>query len=140
MIRAFTEKDLAAAREIHKASGLPDNCFPNLYIQNERGELVWNPLFMINAVVENPEGRAAMMAFTKIQGELFLLLDHEAASPEELWKWLQEFKAYMAHEAWKHGLEQLSAWVPEKVEASFAKRLRDLGFVKSSYVCWTLNL
>jgi len=139
IIREFRESDLPAARDIHSANDLPENCFPNLFVYNERGDLVRNPLFMITAVLEGARG-PAMMAFCKLQGELFLLLDHRAGEPEELWQWLIQFKDYMAQEAWKHGLEQLSAWVPKEIDSSFSKRLKDLGFVKSPYVCWTLNL
>jgi len=139
-IRYFEEKDLLAAHRIHEASGLPDNCFPNLYIKNEKGETVRNPLYIVGAVYENERNVPSMMSFVKITGELFLLLDHDAGTPEELWQWLQDFKEWMAREAWNHGLEQISAWLPPEIELSFAKRMEAMGFVRSPYVCWTLNL
>jgi hypothetical protein len=38
------------------------------------------------------------------------------------------------------GIEQLSAWLPPDIDESFGKRMESMGFVKSPYVCWTLNL
>lgn len=141
MIRDFHDKiDLPIAQGIHSDNDLPDGCFPNLYQTNERGELIKNPLFMIRAVCESPEGRPAIMCFCKLQGELFLLIDHTVGTAEDRWKWLQEFKEWMAHEAWRNGLEQLTAWVPPNIDKSFAKRLKEMGFQKSPYECWTLNL
>jgi len=140
MIRAFTSSDLATAKEIYLANGLPENCFPNLYVENGHKIMVANPLFVIKAVRDSPDGKPAMMAFCKLQGEIFLLLDHTVGTPEERWQWLQEFKKWFAHEAWMNGIEQLSAWLPPEVDESFGKRMEEMGFVKSPYVCWTLNL
>jgi len=138
MIRPFTEKDLETAKEIHRANELPEGCLPQLNIEVD-GRTVPNPLFIINAVYEH-QGVPAMMAFCKMQGELFLLLNHEVGTPDERWQWLLEFKGWFALEAWKLGLEQLSAWLPEEIDKSFAKRMEGMGFKKSPYVCWTLNL
>lgn len=140
MIRQFTQEDESSALEIHRVNELPDNCFPNLYIWNEQCEKVPNPLFMVKAVHQTEDGTPSMMAFVKITGEIFLLLSHEVGTPEQRWEWLKEFKEWVAQEAYRHGLEQISAFVPPEIEESFAKRLQDMGFQKSPYVCWTLNL
>lgn len=140
MIRQFTKEDSLQAFAIHRANGLPDNCMPEFYTYNEKQELVPNPLLLIKAVHENGHGKPSMMAFVKITGELFLLLDHTVGTPEERWEWLNEFKDWMANEAWKNGLEQISAWVPPEMNDAFGPRLEEMGFVRSPYVCWTLNL
>ena len=135
MIRPFQREDLEAAQAIHRANELPENCFPNLYEENGQR----NPLYVIRAVVES-EGQPAMMAFAKMTAELFLLVNHQVGTPEERWKQLEAFKEWFANEAWKLGLEQLSAFVPPDVDESFAKRLEAMGFQRTPYVCWTLNL
>ena len=140
MIRDFEPRDMEQALAIHHANGLPENCFPNLYIENHEGRTVSNPLFMIKAVCEAPDGKPAMMAFCKLTGEIFLLLDHEVGTPEDRWKWLQDFKEWFAHEAWRNGIEQISAWLPIDIEDSFGRRMIELGFKKSPYICYTLNL
>lgn len=135
MIRRFEESDIPYARAIHRANELPENCFPNLNLPDGQP----NALFIIREVFEE-NGQPAMMCFCKITAEIFFLIDHTVGTPEERWKWLQEFTEHIKREAWKRGLEQLTAWVPPEIEISFAKRLKDLGFQKSEYVCWTLNL
>ena len=140
MIRDFEPRDMEQALAIHHANGLPENCFPNLYIENHEGRTVSNPLFMIKAVCETPDGTPAMMAFVKLQGEIFLLASHDVGTPEERWAWMKDFKEWVAHEAWRNGVEQLTAFIPPEIDASFGKRLEEMGFIRSPYVCWTLNL
>lgn len=139
MIRNFEESDTANAHAIHAANELPENCFPNLTIATPTGKEEPNPLFVVKKVYEH-EGQPAMMSFLKITSELYLLLDHRIGTPEERFEWLKELKETMKQEAWKHGLEQMTAFVPLYIEESFSKRLIELGFVKSAYSPWTLNL
>jgi hypothetical protein len=139
VIRFFNRNDVPRALEIHKANELPENCFPNLYVL-EKGQSLANPLFMVRGVYETAAGEPSMMAFVKITGEVFLLVDHTVGTPEERWEQLKEFKEWVKHEAWLNGLEQLSAWLPPEIEASFGKRMIELGFQKSPWVCYTLNL
>lgn len=139
MIRDFLQSDIPKAREIHAANELPENCFPNLTITTPAGKEEPNPLFIISKVYEH-DGQPAMMSFLKITSELYLLLSHTVGTPEERFEWLKELKEEMKHEAWKRGLEQMTAFVPLDIEESFAKRLEELGFVKSAYSPWTLNL
>ena len=140
MIRDFDlDTDMERAKKIHAANELPENCFPNLTITIEDGEIVANPLFIVKAVYEH-QGKIAMMSFLKVQSELYLLVDHNVGTPEERWKWLCEFKDWMKAEAARQGLEQMSCWIPPEIEESFGKRLIDLGFVRSRYQAYTLNL
>jgi len=138
-IRDFNEDDLEKAHAIHTANGLHENCFPNLIIRTAEGKDEANALFITRSVYEH-DGKPAMMAFLKITAEIFLLVDHEMGTPEERWTWMQEFNAYIRHEAWKRGLEQLTCWIPPEIEESFAKRLTEMGYVKSPWTSWTLNL
>lgn len=139
MIRPFEDSDVSAARAVHQANGLPENCFPNLTLPPENGETKPNPLFVVKAVYEH-EGRPALMSFLKLTSEVYLLVDHTIGTPEERWAWLVELKDHMKEEAWKLGLEQMTAFVPREIEESFAKRLLDLGFVRSPWQSYTLNI
>lgn len=139
MIRKFEDSDIPLARAIHIANELPENCFPNLTIQAPSGKEEVNPIFVTKAIYEH-EGKAALMSFLKITSEVYLLVDHAVGTPEERWEWLKELTDHVKQEAWKLGLEQISCWIPPEIEVSFTKRLHELGFVKSPWSCFTLNL
>ena len=129
MIRAFEMSDVVRTREIHEANGLPENCFPDLA----------DPLFIVKLTVEQ-DGKPVMASFLKGASELFLIVDHSAGTAEERWEWLQQLTEEMKKKAWELGLDQMSAWIPPEMEKSFAKRLEQLGFIKSPWTCWTMNL
>jgi hypothetical protein len=140
MIRFFSDDDIPQALEIHRANELPESCFPNLFVLNEEGKSKRNPLYLVKGVYVSPDGKPALMSFVKLTGEIFLLVDHTVGTPEERWAWMQEFKNWIAEHAWAQGLEQISCWIPPEIEESFAKRLAEMGFVKSPWTCYTLNL
>jgi hypothetical protein len=139
MIRNFEDSDIEKAREVHAANELPATCFPNLTQTSSAGKEEPNPLFVVKSVYEH-EGRPALFSFLKITSELYLLVDHTVGTPEERWTWLQEFKEHVKCEAWRLGLEQMTAFVPREIEASFEKRLLELGFIRSPWQSYTLNI
>jgi hypothetical protein len=139
VIRHFDFNEIEKAREIHKANGLDERCFPDLEVKTERGEIVPNPLFVVKEVFEH-EGAPVLMSFLKITSELYLLVDHTVGTPEERWEWLKAFKEHMKVEAWRLGLDQMTAWIPSDIEKSFADRLEEMGFIKSPWQSWTLNI
>lgn len=139
MIRHFSFEEIEKAREIHKANGLDERCFPDLTITTPEGKTEPNPLFMVKEVFEH-EGKPVLMSFLKITSELYLLVDHTVGTPEERWEWLKAFKEHMKVEAWRLGLDQMTAWIPTDIEESFAKRLEVMGFIKSPWQSWTLNI
>jgi hypothetical protein len=139
MIRDFTFADLDRVREIHAANGLPGNCFPELVTKNDKDEEVIDPLFLVNAVVEQ-EGTTVMASFLKGISEVYVLVDHSQGTPEQRWQWLQELTAHMKREAWLKGLDSMTCWVPPEIEKSFADRLKDLGFIRSPWQSYTLPL
>jgi len=139
MIRPFEDRDFTTAQQIHAANGLDQCCLPDLTIITPTGKQEANPLFVVKSVYEH-EGKPALMSFLKITSELYLLVDHAVGTPEQRWEWLQEFKEHMKREAWRLGLEQMTCFVPPDIETSFEKRLRDLGFVKSPWQSYTLNI
>lgn len=134
MIREFEPKDLPKVMDLLKANDLPVECMPDILIEDEP-----NPLFVVKRVLEH-EGQTAMMCFLKIRSELYFFLDHKVGTPEQRWEWLKEFTEDMKHEAWKKGLDQLTAFVPPDIDESFSKRLEELGFIRSKWVPYSLNL
>jgi hypothetical protein len=139
MIREFQEGDIPLVEAIHKQNDLPTNCLPNLTIADTEGKTVMNPLFITRSVFE-ANGKAAMMAFLKVTAEVFVFVDHTVGTPEERWEWMKKFNEHIRQQAWKHGLEQITAFVPPEIEESFAKRLLDMGYVKSPWQSYTLNI
>lgn len=139
MIRAFQLSDLEAARKIHADNELPECCFPDLMVEVEGGAEEENRLYVEKAVFEH-DGNVAMMCFLKCRSELYLLLDHSVGTPQERMEWLKEFRDYMVRAAWEKGLDQMTAFLPPDMEASFGKRLEELGFQRSRYVPYSLNI
>lgn len=129
VIRDFSNADFMTIHKIHIANGLDDRCFPNLS----------DPLFIVKQILEY-NGKIAMASFLKGTCEVFFMIDHTQGTPEQRWEWLQEFCLHMREKAWELGLEEMTAWIPPEIEASFAKRLTELGFVRSPWSSWTLTL
>ena len=134
MIRRWEDSDMEKALEIHAANGLDERCFPNLVVDG-----VSNPLFCTKEVYE-VDGQIVMMGFLKLQSEGYLLIDHTCGTPELRWQWLQEGMEHLKKEAFRLGLEQISVWIPPEIEKSFSKRLLELGFIRSPFTCFTVNV
>jgi hypothetical protein len=129
IMRAYEPRDKEAINKIHKTNNLPPNCLPDTD----------NPLFVLGQVVEM-NGKVAMAVNVKLNGELFLTLDHTAGTPEQLWEALQAISKSICDAAYVRGLDQVSAWLPPEIEDSFGKRMLEMGYVKSPWVCYTRNL
>lgn len=130
MIRPYDAKtDFEQLKEIHAANDLPEQCLPDLS----------NPLILHTGIVET-EGRVVMSCSIKGTAELYLLVDHEAGTPEDRWKWMQELKEHIVQKAWELGLDSISAWIPNEIEPAFSKRLEELGFIRSPWSCYSLNV
>jgi hypothetical protein len=129
VIREFLTSDMLRVQEIHEENGLPENCFPDLA----------DPLFIVKLAVEHDE-KPVMVAALKGASELFLLVDHNAGTPEERWEWLQQLTEEMKSRAYALGLDQMSCWIPPEIVVSFEKRLIQLGFKESEWRCFTCNL
>jgi hypothetical protein len=138
MIRSFYDTDLDNALRVHKANGLPEECFPELKIKID-GKVIDNPLFIEKHVFENG-GETVMSSFLKVSSEVYLLLDHEKGTPQDRWEWLQEFCRFIQQRAFRRGFDQMTCWVPLDLEPTFRKRLEDLGFVRSPWQSYTMNI
>jgi hypothetical protein len=126
IIRSFTESDFEALKIIHANNELPAVCLPDAS----------NPLFFVQQVVEH-EGVPALAAFLKLTCEPFLLVDHTVADPAWRWQALKNLTDTVTFAAKKHGLEDMTAWVPPDLEKSFGSRLKELGFIKSPWAAHT---
>jgi hypothetical protein len=139
MIRSFELGDLEKVKELQEANGLPPGCIPDLMLEDPDGKAIPNPLFVVKRVYEF-EGRAAMMCFVKIRTELYFYIDHTVGTPEQRWEMLKEFTEDIKQQAWKLGLDQMTAFVPPDVDESFAKRMIELGFERTKWIPYSMNL
>jgi len=137
-IRKFEHSDLPKVKELLQSNDLPEACLPDLIIESE-GHTEANPLFVVKRVFEH-DGKIAMMCFLKIRSELYFFIDHQVGTPEERWEWLKEFTEDMKQQAWRLGLDQMSCWIPDDIDTSFRKRLEELGFIRSKWVSYSMNL
>ena len=128
-VQDFRMDDLPAIQKIHQANGLPSNCLPDLD----------NPLFFLRKVVDDG-GTICLASFLKLTAEAFLFVDHEHESPEWRWAALQKLTAATLHEASVKGVDSVSAWLPPPLEKSFAPRLVDLGWQRSPWPSYSVNL
>jgi len=94
---------------------------------------------LVKAVVEE-NGKTVMAAFLRGASEIYLLVDHRHSTPEARWQLLQELKDHLCREAWSLGLDQMTAWIPPEIDKSFSKRLEELGFQRSTWQSYTLNI
>ncbi len=81
-----------------------------------------------------------MVSALRGMAEIYVLVDHDAATPQQRWEWLQEINAEMKQQAWLLGLDQISCWVPTRLEKIFGPRLEELGYQKSPWQSYTLNV
>jgi hypothetical protein len=130
VIRQFDPlKDSEQLRRLHASSKLPKQCLPDTD----------DPLFLHIAVTD-VAGKMVMASALRGSCEIYVLVDHEAGTPQDRLQWLAEIKDYMAQKAFRLGLDQITAWVPKEIEPSFGPRLEDLGFTKSPWQSYTLNV
>lgn len=129
-IRDYEDSDWPRIVQLHAESGLPQNCLAD----------ATDPLFVIRRVLIDENGEMAMAAFVRVTSEPFLLVNHESMDAETRWKMLRVLTDDVCAIAKERGLEQLTAYIPPEIEASFGKRLMELGFVRSPWQSYTRNL
>jgi hypothetical protein len=117
VIRDYQRSDVTALRAIHDASGF-DYEFPDLD----------DPLFVVRKTVEEG-GRVVQGLVVKIQGEVYLWLQSDWATPEERWARLVQLTDAAKLAAWARGLDSLTCVIPPEVAESFGKRLEQIGMV-----------
>ena len=142
-IREYCESDLAALRAIHAAQGF-DYPLPDLR----------NPLFVTKLVIAEPESgnetdavapdvadigarreKIIGAALLRLTAEAYLLLDPNAGTPRDRWRWLLGLHAAAERDAWQRGLEDVHAWLPPAIARKFGKRIESLGWRRDD--TWT---
>lgn len=130
ILRDYQDSDWPEVLAIYEKSGLPIDCLAD----------ATDPLFLIRRVLVNADNKISMAAFVRLTSEPFLIVDHESGKPAQRWEMLQELTRDICRIAREKGLQQLTAFIPPDVEVSFGKRLERLGFQKSPWSSYTLNL
>jgi hypothetical protein len=118
MIRLYNSGDLGAFKAIHESSGF-DYIMPDLD----------DPLFIYRGTVEE-DGKPVQGLLVKLQGEVYLYIDHSWGTPEQRWKRFVELTDEAKRAAWENGLDSLVCVVPPEIAASFGKRLEQIGMVE----------
>ena len=123
MIRDFKAEDFPAIRMFHVESGI-DYQMPDLNA----------PLFPVRKVAE-VEGQVVGALALRLCAETFLWLDQQRR-PQEKLQVMKDLQTSVLAEAWKNGLDEISASVPS---IGFDKRLRQLGWEKDrpGWNLWT---
>lgn len=124
MVRDYQPGDKEALAAIHEAQGL-DYKFPD----------VDGPLFFVKKVLVDESGKIMAALVLRICAETMLLMDPEQEPQEKLTE-MQELQSSVLSEAYKQGLDEIHASVPE---IGFDKRLIQLGWEKgrSGWHLWT---
>lgn len=110
MIRDVEKSDHFTLQAVHNASGL-DYQMPDLD----------DSLFIVK-VTDGHHGLAV-----KLEGTVYLWLDHAHGTPEERWQIFHELVEEAKKQAWAKGLDTLTCVVPPELQKSFDKRLREIG-------------
>lgn len=129
MIRTYKPEDILAVTKMHADSGLNPTCMPDLL----------NPNFVVRLVADEG-GKPVQAGFVKLTGEAYVLVDHNHATPQERNSLLGDLIAHGLSRAAAYGLEDVSAWIPPELEKSFGGRLKDLGWNKSPWACYSALL
>ena len=110
VIRDVEKSDHSTLEAVHLVSGL-DYVFPDL-----------NDSLFIVKVTDGHHGLAV-----KLEGTVYLWLDHGHGTPEERWQIFHELVEEAKKQAWAKGLDTLTCVVPPEMQKSFDKRLREIG-------------
>jgi hypothetical protein len=124
MVRDYQPGDKEALQAIHKAQGI-DYEFPD----------VDGPLFFIKKLLVDESGKIKAALVLRICAETMLLMDPEQEPQEKLTE-MQELQSSVLNEAYKQGLDEIHAVIPE---IGFDKRLIQLGWEKDrpGWNLWT---
>lgn len=128
-VREAGQADFPEIRAMHAAMGL-DYKMPDLD----------SALVPVKVVCEE-DGRIIAAGILKIEAETFLWVSPHA-SPTEKWDAVRLMQAAVMKQAFRIGLEQLVAYVPECVEKFFKRRMLRLGWQRQrdGWRAWSLEV
>lgn len=130
IVRDVNDKDFLAVDLIFDQSKLPIECKPDLD----------DPLFLVKRCILDEQGQIGMVAAVKVTSECYLLVDHGWNDAQVRWEMLRKLKDDVVAEAKRKGLDQITCFIPPALVDSFAKRLQALGFEKSPFIPFSLNI
>ena len=140
LVREYRPEDCAALAEIHAAQGfayptpdLSDPLFVSKLVLLDAGREVASPSAAHSANAA-PPAKIVGAALLRLTAEAYLLLD-PAESPRARWKALLALHSAAERDAWQRGLQDVHAWLPPPIAASFGKHIERLGWIRDT--AWT---
>jgi hypothetical protein len=127
-IREISSEDHPRLMELHEkmALGYPlDLADPNMVIK----------MGLFNG---SPAPIAAILG--RATSEAYLLLDCAWGTPERRWEAVLRVVAAAHAQAKLLGFSDVHVWLPPKIEKTFARRLKKLGFMQAPWTCYTAKL
>ena len=127
LVREYKAEDLEELQRIHTGQNFP-YAFPDLQ----------NPLFVTRIVLTDGKGeeeRILGAALLRLTAEAYLLLDPACGTPRQRWQSLLALHEAARHDAWRRGLEDVHAWLPQAIAKQFGRRLTQLGWLRDD--AWT---
>lgn len=121
-------EDVPRIKEIHQES----------HYDYRLPEFVGNPRFPVQRSLYS-DGRFVAAALVKLEGEVYLFLDHTYGTPEERKHSLELVHRDLIMQSRQFGLDSLFCVLPPEIEKSFGPRLeeagwkRDRGWTKYTY-------
>jgi len=122
------EEDVPQIKRIHETS----------HYDYRLPEFVGNPVFPVQRSLYS-DGRFVAATLVKLEGEVYLYLDHDWETPQERKRSLELVHKDLIVKCREWGLESIFAVLPPQVEKSFGPRLeeagwkRDRGWTKYTY-------
>ena len=122
--------DREAVERIHREQGM-DYKFPDID----------QPLFIIKKVAVNENGDVIGAELLRIQAEAYLMLSPDL-DPVQKMNVIGELSPAVEQEAFKQGLDDICAYIPEDIDKKFSKRLLSLGWnkIRTGWNCWVREL
>ena|ERR1700690_194641 len=140
VIRDYKPSDFEEIKRIHRQGDL-DYKAPELNKVKKNGEVVVNPLFIVNKVL-TVDGKIVCAVLWRMEVETYLLLDKsDWGDAEQKMLALKALQIEGLHDLWTKGIENCVAWIPQDVESYFSKRLTQLGWSpdRDGWRSWSRN-
>lgn len=127
-IRDIDPSELLIIRALHEKMDIGYE-FPNLT----------GPLFAIRKAIMDEHGNPVAAAALKLTSEAFLWIDPDGSPYEKTSNILR--LAHVCHERAKMlQIEDVTAWVPPQVEATFGEMLSKMGWTRSPWASWSARI
>lgn len=82
-----------------------------------------------------------MAAVARITAEVYFLIDNERGTPQERWEQFQQLHREGLQRAhFPGGLDDLHCWIAPRIERSFGRRLKRLGWSKALWPSYSIGV